>query len=122
MAKIQRFGRFLLLTRADTFALVSLDDVGTGWKGSLSLVSSPSDAKGSGGGVQKERRLTAGAVSQDGERVAVCDDAKTLSVWERGDDKSLVLVATHNLSTRSDLVIFVQTPQPAVIVAGDLLH
>ena len=113
MSKIQKFGRFLLLTHQGTFALVCLDNLETGLKGALSALPSPA-----GTDPKKERRVTAGSVSHDGERVAICDDTKTLSVWKKDGDNGIVLDSTHSLSSRSDLVNFVQTPEPAVIVAG----
>ena len=113
MSKIQKFGRFLLLTHQGTFALVRLDNLETGWKGALSAFPSPA-----GTDPKKERHVTAGSVSHDGERVAICDDTKAMSVWKRDGDAGMVLDSTRSLSTRSDLVNFVQTPEPAVIVAG----
>jgi len=122
MAKIQRFGSFFFLSNQDAFGLVHLNQSDHGWQGSVANLKTteakPKDDKQTQKKNDRDRKVTAGAVSSDGKHVAVCDDHKTLSLWRVEEGQTTFsLVNQYNLSTRSDHVLFTQNPSPAIIVA-----
>jgi len=114
MASIQGHVSNLFVSHNESFALVLPD--GNGLKASVTDV----PRKSPDPSIKNTKKIcvTAGAVSAEGQYVAVCDDSKTLSVWKR-EGPGLNLIGTHSLATRSDHVTFTSDPTCTEVIVSD---